>query len=87
MRHIPPGSVHRGQRVGHLGETDGAGDQLAGTQHPGADQSEQLRIGVRGHAVTAAHLQLVRDDEFHRQGRAALGGGQQPDLHVASAPP
>jgi hypothetical protein len=34
---------------------------MPGVQPPGRDEAQQLRIGVRGHAMAAEDLQLQRD--------------------------
>ena len=71
-----------GQRGAGVVQGELAGDQPARVEPAGGDQAEQLRIGVRGHAVAAEHLQLQGDHPLHRHLGPALRRRQQADLHV-----
>src|SRR6266702_7072583 len=63
------GPVHRGQRGGYLVQADRLRDEQVRAQYAGCDEAEQLRVGMRRHAVAAAQFQLVPDDPVQRQRR------------------
>src|SRR5579871_7067463 len=77
-------AVHARQDIDRLPEVDALTDEPRRLQLSRFDQREHRPVAMRLHAVTAADLEFVGDDQSHRHARRAVLGEHESDLYVTS---